>query len=127
VGLAAEPKGKPELAPGTGPSGLAFNLAHPSRSAQEGMGSPRHEEGSRLCRRHGKALIVPLSPKANGVLKLLQPFSAHSDYVFPGERPRRATATRSTTSSRRSGRRWTAGAATSRPCSTRASRRRSAE
>jgi integrase len=40
----------------------------------------------------GKPFIVPLSPQAIAVLKLLQPFSAHSDYVFPGAGPRRATA-----------------------------------
>ncbi|HEY3160226.1 MAG TPA: integrase arm-type DNA-binding domain-containing protein [Vicinamibacterales bacterium] len=40
----------------------------------------------------GKPFIVPLSPQAIAVLQLLQPFSAHSDYVFPGERPRRAIA-----------------------------------
>ena len=39
-----------------------------------------------------KPFIVPLSPQAIAVLKLLQPFSAHSDYVFPGGSPRRATA-----------------------------------
>jgi integrase len=38
----------------------------------------------------GKPFIVPLSPEAVAVLKLLQPFSAHSDYVFPGGSPRRA-------------------------------------
>jgi integrase len=40
----------------------------------------------------GKPFIVPLSSQAIAVLKLLQPFSAHSDYVFPGASPRRATA-----------------------------------
>jgi integrase len=40
----------------------------------------------------GKPFIVPLSVQAIAVLNLLQPFSAHSDYVFPGERPRRAIA-----------------------------------
>jgi integrase len=39
----------------------------------------------------GKPFIVPLSPQAIAVLKLLQPFSAHSDYVFPGGSPRRGT------------------------------------
>jgi integrase len=39
----------------------------------------------------GKPFIVPLSPQAIAVLNLLQPFSAHSDYVFPGAGPRRAT------------------------------------
>jgi integrase len=39
----------------------------------------------------GKPFVVPLSPQAVAVLKLLQPFSAHSDYVFPGGSPRRAT------------------------------------
>jgi integrase len=39
----------------------------------------------------GKPFVVPLSPQAVAVLKLLQPFSAHSDYVFPGGTPRRAT------------------------------------
>jgi integrase len=40
----------------------------------------------------GKPFIVPLSLQAIAVVKLLQPFSAHSDYLFPGERPRRAIA-----------------------------------
>jgi integrase len=40
----------------------------------------------------GKPFIVSLSPQAIAVLKLLQPFSAHSDLVFPGGSPRRATA-----------------------------------
>lgn len=40
----------------------------------------------------GKPFIVPLSSQAIAVLKLPQPFSAHSDYVFPGGRPRRAAA-----------------------------------
>jgi integrase len=40
----------------------------------------------------GKPFIVPLSSQAIAVLKLLQPFSAHSDYVFPGGSPRRAAA-----------------------------------
>ena len=40
----------------------------------------------------GKPFIVPLSSQAIVVLKLLQPFSAHSDYVFPGGSPRRAIA-----------------------------------
>jgi integrase len=40
----------------------------------------------------GKPFIVPLSSQAIAVLKLLQPFSAHSDHVFPGASPRRATA-----------------------------------
>lgn len=40
----------------------------------------------------GKPFVVPLSSQAVAVLKLLQPFSAHSDYVFPGGSPRRATA-----------------------------------
>jgi integrase len=35
----------------------------------------------------GKPFIVPLSPQAVAVLKLLQPFSSDSDYVFPGESP----------------------------------------
>jgi integrase len=39
----------------------------------------------------GKPFIVPLSPEAVAVLKLLQPFSAHTAYVFPGGSPRRAT------------------------------------
>lgn len=39
----------------------------------------------------GKPFIVPLSSQAIAVVKLLQPFSAHSDYVFPGGSPRRAT------------------------------------
>lgn len=39
----------------------------------------------------GKPFIMPLSPQAIATLKLLQPFSAHSDYVFPGGSPRRAT------------------------------------
>ena len=38
----------------------------------------------------GKPFVVPLSPEAIVTLKLLQPFSAHSDYVFPGGSPRRA-------------------------------------
>jgi integrase len=38
----------------------------------------------------GKPFVVPLSPQAIVTLKLLQPFSAHSDYVFPGGSPRRA-------------------------------------
>ena len=40
----------------------------------------------------GKPFIVPLSSQAIAVLKLLQPFSAHIDYMFPGGSPRRATA-----------------------------------
>ena len=40
----------------------------------------------------GSHFVVPLSPQTVAVLKLLQPFSAHSDYVFPGGSPRRATA-----------------------------------
>ena len=40
----------------------------------------------------GKPFIVPLSSQAIAVLKLLQLFSAHSDYVFPGGSPRRASA-----------------------------------
>jgi integrase len=40
----------------------------------------------------GKPFIVPLSPQGIAVLKLLELFSAHSDYVFPGGSPRRATA-----------------------------------
>jgi integrase len=40
----------------------------------------------------GKPFVVPLSSQAIAVLRLLQPFSAHSDYVFPGGSPRRATA-----------------------------------
>jgi hypothetical protein len=40
----------------------------------------------------GKPFIVSLSPQAIAVLKLPQPFSAHSDLVFPGGSPRRATA-----------------------------------
>lgn len=39
----------------------------------------------------GKPFIVPLSAPAIAVLRLLQPFSFHSDYVFPGGSPRRAT------------------------------------
>lgn len=35
----------------------------------------------------GKPFIVPLSPQAVAVLKLLQPVSSDSDYVFPGESP----------------------------------------
>jgi integrase len=38
----------------------------------------------------GKPFLVPLSSQAIAVLKLLQPFSAHSDCVFPGGSPRRA-------------------------------------
>jgi integrase len=39
----------------------------------------------------GKPFIMPLSRQAVGTLRLLQPFSAHSDYLFPGGSPRRAT------------------------------------
>jgi len=39
----------------------------------------------------GKPFVVPLSSEAIAVLKLLQPFSDHSDYVFPGGSPRCAT------------------------------------
>lgn len=37
----------------------------------------------------GKPFVVPLSPQAVNVLRTLQPFSAHSPYVFPGGSPRR--------------------------------------
>lgn len=37
----------------------------------------------------GKPFVVPLSPPAMEVLRVLQPFSAHSPYVFPGGSPRR--------------------------------------
>ena len=40
----------------------------------------------------GKRLVVPLSSQAIAVLNLLQPFSAHSDHVFPGGSPRHGTA-----------------------------------
>jgi len=39
----------------------------------------------------GKPFIMPLSKQAVATLRLLQPFSAHSDYLFPGGSPRRAT------------------------------------
>jgi integrase len=44
----------------------------------------------------GKPFVVPLSSQAIAVLKLLQPFSAHCDYVFPGARRRTTTGTCST-------------------------------
>jgi integrase len=39
----------------------------------------------------GRPFVVPLSPQAVAVLELLRPFSAHSDFVFPGGSPRRAS------------------------------------
>jgi integrase len=39
----------------------------------------------------GRPFVVPLSPQAVAVLDLLRPFAAHSDFVFPGGSPRRAS------------------------------------
>jgi len=39
----------------------------------------------------GRPFVVPLSPQAIAVLELLKPFAAHSDFVFPGGSPRRAS------------------------------------
>ncbi len=39
----------------------------------------------------GRPFVVPLSPQAIAVLDLLKPFAAHSDFVFPGGSPRRAS------------------------------------
>ncbi len=39
----------------------------------------------------GRPFVVPLSPQAVAVLELLKPFSAHSDFVFPGGSPRRSS------------------------------------
>ena len=39
----------------------------------------------------GRPFVVSLSPQAIAVLELLKPFSAHSDFVFPGGSPRRAS------------------------------------
>lgn len=39
----------------------------------------------------GRPFVVPLSSQAIAVLDLLKPFAAHSDFVFPGGSPRRAS------------------------------------
>jgi integrase len=39
----------------------------------------------------GRPFAVPLSPQAVAVLEVLRPFAAHSDFVFPGGSPRRAS------------------------------------
>jgi integrase len=39
----------------------------------------------------GRPFVVPLSSQAIAVVELLKPFAAHSDFVFPGGSPRRAS------------------------------------
>jgi integrase len=39
----------------------------------------------------GRPFVVPLSSQAIAVVQLLKPFAAHSDFVFPGGSPRRAS------------------------------------
>jgi integrase len=39
----------------------------------------------------GRPFVVPLSPQAVAALEILKPFAAHSDFVFPGGSPRRAS------------------------------------
>jgi integrase len=39
----------------------------------------------------GRPFVVPLPPQAVSVLELLRPFSAHSEFIFPGGSPRRSS------------------------------------